>query len=271
MIYLLIPAVTIIVVFLLGNFVLNRTFRQKVKQLYSEYGQSDKRVDPDSYKELPAPVVRYFRKVLREGAPYISSVRIKHTGFFKTNVKRGWKPIEGEQYFTALVPGFIWKGRTALFTATDSFIMDRGNLKVWLLSCIRIINRSGRWIDEGELIRWLGETVWFPTSLIPSNYISWEAVDDTTANLVFTYKGKRVSYRVHFNGRDEIYRIEAMCMYRQGRREKWVGYLRSYEWHNNFYVPTRVEAAWILDGKEYSYALFELTRIEYGHPEQFAN
>ncbi len=271
MIYLIPAAAIIILLLFLESLVLRSYFRNKVKELYSRYGTSDKRVDSDTYRDVPPPVKRYFTKVLLEGAPYISSVRIRHEGYFKTNLNKGWKRIKGEQYYTAIVPGFIWKGRTSLFTATDSLIIDKGDLRVWFLSCLRIVNRSGSWIDQGELLRWLGETVWFPTSLLPSNYLRWEPVDDSSAKLIFAYKGRIVAYTVHFNGRDEIFKIEAMRFFKKGRQEKWVGHLGSYEYHNNFYIPTKIEAAWILDGTKRPYALFELTRIEYGIPQQFTD
>lgn len=269
MLYLLLISTVILMLFLLGNLSQGLSFRNKVKQLYKKNEKSEKYVDADSYTNLPAPVQRYFIKTIKEGLPYIHSARMKHTGFFRTNLNKGWKAIKGEQYFTALSPGFIWRGKTSLFTATDSFIRHKGSLKVWLFSCVRIMSRSGAGIDEGELLRWLAETVWFPTSLLPNKYITWEPLNDSCAKLILNYKSKIVSCTVHFNEHDEIYKIESTRFFEKNRKEKWVGQLGRYEYHNNFYIPTRVEAAWILDGTKRSYALFEITSIDYNLPLRF--
>lgn len=269
MIYLLLISTAIILLLFLGYLLQCLSFSSKVKQLYRSNERSDSYVDADSYTRLPPPVKRYFTKTVRDGSPYIHSVRIKHTGFFRTNLNKGWKTIKGEEYFTALSPGFVWRGKTSFFTATDCFIRHKGSLKVWLLSCVRIISRSGLWMDEAELLRWLGESVWFPTSLLPSKYITWEPLNDSCATLILNYKSKIIMCTVHFNEHDEIYKIEAMRSLEKNRKEKWVGHLGSYQYHNNFYIPTRIEAAWILDGTKRSYALFEITTIDYDLPTRF--
>ncbi len=45
---------------------------------------------------LPAPVLRYFRRVLSDGQPYLRGLRLQHTGQFKTDLQQAWVPITGE-------------------------------------------------------------------------------------------------------------------------------------------------------------------------------
>ncbi len=39
--------------------------------------------------------------------------------------------IKGEQYATTEKPGFIWKGATSMFIASDMYIADKGRLVTW--------------------------------------------------------------------------------------------------------------------------------------------
>ncbi|MEZ0130468.1 DUF6544 family protein [Flavobacterium sp. LBUM151] len=164
-------------------------FKNQVKLLYSNaLNVSDKIYTSRQLDGLPIPVQRYFKYVLKDGIPYISSVRLRHKGLFKTNFKSWFINITGEQYFSIQRPQFIWKGTTLFFTARDSFIADNGNLKVSLFNIFTVVDGKGSEINEGELQRWLAESVWFPANLLPSENITWIAIDENSAKLSFRYK-----------------------------------------------------------------------------------
>jgi len=48
---------------------------------------------------LPRPVERYFKHVLKDGQPYISYAKIKHEGQFKAGLTKDWADIKGEQFY----------------------------------------------------------------------------------------------------------------------------------------------------------------------------
>ena len=91
-----------------------------------------------SYKaiaDLPEPVQRYFKHVLKDGQPYSSYVRLTYDGLFKMSLNKDWIKIKGEQYFTTENPGFIWKGTTSMFVARDMYIADNGRLIAFYSLC----------------------------------------------------------------------------------------------------------------------------------------
>ena len=49
----------------------------------------------EQIKELPQPVKRYFKYALRVGQPYLSHLRLKHMGQFKTGQGKDWVNIKG--------------------------------------------------------------------------------------------------------------------------------------------------------------------------------
>ncbi len=218
---------------------------------------------------LPEPVQRYFKYALKEGQPYVRYVRLKHKGQFKTQPDKSWVPIEGEQYFTASPPGFIWKGRTTFFTAHDRFVNGEGNLTVRLLHLFKMVDTEGLEADEAELQRWVSENFWFPTNLLPGPFVEWEAIDRNTAKLNYAYKHLSFSMLTRFNEKGQIIRVEVERYKEPGQKKTWIGRAGAYEAFDEMMIPTFIEAVWKEDTEEYPYARFELTHIEYGIPESY--
>ena len=223
----------------------------------------------DQLEGLPAPVQRYFKHVLPEGQPYVESVRLKHDGRFKSGVDKDWAAIKGEQYFTSATPGFLWVGKTSLFTARDMYIRDQGRLVVKLFSLVKVVDEKGSHVDQGELLRWLGESVWFPTNLLPRKNLEWSPVNDTSARVTFTHNGISVYLDVFFNENDEIVRLETERYMEKGRLEKWSGELSDYRDVNGIKTPMHIQASWDLKEKTHTYADFQIQTIEFDVPERF--
>lgn len=217
-------------------------------------------------KGLPEPVQLYFRHVLSPGQSYIGNVHLRHGGLFKSDLKKGWVTISGEEYFSAKRPGFVWKGKTAMFTARDMFINGKGRLVVSLFSLFKIQDSYGKKYNRGELMRWLGESVCFPTNLLPSQNLKWFPIDAHSARLEYNYLGISINYMVIFNSRHEIVEMSAMRSMGEGPRQKWINRLSDYELRDGVRIPTVLEAGWQINGRYYPYARFKITEIEYNTP-----
>ena len=260
---------------LLGRWVAGRAGRREVARLFAQAGgpATDAGVSvyqPEQLAELPAPVQRYFRRVLRPGQPYVRCARLRHDGQFKAGLDNAWVPITGEQYFRADVPGFVWVGTTAWFTASDRYVAGRGALTVWLLGALPIVRGHGPIYDQGDLVRWLGESVWFPTSLLPGAGVSWAPIDDHSATLSLTDHGLTVACVVHFNSWGEIERCETHRYRDATHFDVWVTRCAAYRVWHGVRIPTQAEAAWVIEGVEHPYARFRLREIEYDQPWVYA-
>jgi hypothetical protein len=268
MIIIIAIASLLIIVFIAGTINLSNRFHQQVKTLFSlSQNISASKYSYAQLAGLPAPVQRYFKHVLKEGQPYISYVSLKHDGQFKTGLDKGWINIKGEQYFTTQKPGFIWKGTTSMFTARDMYIADEGRLVVLLLNVFKVADGKGANFNEGELQRWLGENVWFPTNLLPGEYISWTAINDSVAQLSFNYKDIAFAYRVSFNAAGEIATMETTRFMEAGVLETWIITLNDYKAFNGIIVPTECEVLWRLKRGDYPYARFHVKEIVYDVPK----
>ncbi|HRV52709.1 MAG TPA: hypothetical protein P5162_06410 [Bacteroidia bacterium] len=258
------------VIWMTGKYLAEREFDRQVDTLFKNSGEiQNKNFQYSQLQNLPEPVQRYFKLVLPEGQPYISYIRLEHDGQFKIGPDKKWTNIEGEQYFTTQSPGFIWKGSTNMFTARDMFLSGKGSLTVSLFSVIRIVDAKGEKYDDGELLRWLAESVWFPTNFLPSDNLGWTAVNSDQAELIFTFDKKELNYLVTFNQNGEIVSFQTKRYMNEDSLEIWEGKVSSYKRINGMLIPTMIEAVYKLKTGDYSYAKFNLKNIEYDIPQRF--
>ena len=257
--------------FITGKINLSIRFGRQVKQLFTQSTIiSNRKFSYQQLEGLPEPVQRYFKLVLNDGQPYISYVRLKHDGQFKTGLKKDWVNIIGEQYFTTQKPGFIWKGTTSMFIARDMYLSDEGRLIATILSTINVVDIHGKQqYNESELLRWLSESIWFPTNLLPSENLQWTAIDDESARLSCSYKGLSLFYTISFNTIGEIIKMETKRYMDEKRLETWKINPCNYEEKNGVIIPTQAEVFWRLKEGDFSYAKFKVNTIEYNIPERF--
>jgi hypothetical protein len=245
-------------------------FHDRVKSLFRLSPRTESvNLNSTNLQDLPEPVQKYFKYALPRGQQEILTARLTHTGQFKTSPSAAWTDIRGEQYFTVSPPGFIWKGSTRFFTAEDMYINGHGRLQVLLLSFLRIVNGQGSEFDQGELSRWLAENVWFPTNLLPRKNLRWSAIDALHARLVFTYNDIDLCFIVTFNEIGEIRQINTKRYMDKTALEPWIIKISDYKTLNQIRVPTRVSVSWGLKEGEFTYAKFNVQKLEYNKNQLF--
>ena len=245
-------------------------FEADVRSLFASADEAGKNtVTMKTAERLPDPVRRYMRYALREGISVPAAARLVHGGRFKTSLDGGWSAVRGEEYFLCTKPGFLWRGFLTGASAVDRYAGGRGSLSIYPLSMVKAVEGKGPAYDQGELLRWLGEALWFPTALFFAEGIEWKDAGQDCAGLVLRDGGLEVSYQVFFSADGKITKVEAMRYMNGERLEKWVG--RCSEWReaSGMMIPWRIEGGWVIGGEEKMYADFTLERIEYDVKEPF--
>lgn len=263
---------SLVIIVIIGKLNLEFKFRQEVKELFAQSKDiSDKIYHQNQLADLPAPVQKYFKHILNDSQPYISYARIKHDGQFKMGFDKDWVNITGEQYATTQKPGFIWKGTTALFVARDMYIGNKGRLIASIFSLYNIIDAKGEAYNQGELLRWLGESVLYPTNFLPSEKLKWLPIDAKTAKLTFEHNGLSLFFICTFNEVGEMIEMETKRSMDEKHSETWVIKSSKYRKVNNVIISTSFDVLWRLEKGDFSYAKFNITDIEYNKPERFPN
>jgi hypothetical protein len=214
-------------------------------------------VDFRELEGLPAPVQRYFRRVLKDGQPVVAGVRVKHSGSFNIDEKASrWKPFTSDQRVVTRRRGFDWDGRVAMMPGLrvhvhDAFVAGEGTLQASFLGVFPLVNLRGtEEVAEGELMRYFAETVWFPTALLPGQGVRWKGVDDRSARGVLVDGAITVSMLFTFNEQDLIDTVRADARGRtvggQVVPTPWHGRFWNYAERGGMRVPLDGEVAWVL-------------------------
>jgi len=221
---------------------------------------------------LPVPVKKYLSFSLPEGQKYINKAKITQSGWFRTEDGKKWLPIKSIQYFNCTRPSFAWVANLKIrpmiwITARDLYYDQKGGLLVKLFSSITLSESSGKEIDISSLTRYLAEMVWFPTSLIPSKYLSWTPIDDSSsqAELKDGKNKARAIFKFDMEGKiKEIYSDERYRR-RKGKyyRESWRGFLKNYIRINGMNIPSKIEAEWTSKKGTFKYIKLALDKVEY--------
>ena len=231
-------------------------------------------VDFRELDNLPTPVRRYFRRVLEDGQPMVSGARIRHTGTFNMGEEKdSWKPFVSDQMVVTRRPGFDWDGRVAMAPGLpvrvhDAYVAGEGVLEARILGLFPVVDVRGKGeVAEGELMRFFAEAAWYPTALLPSQGVRWEAVDDASARATLTDGDVSVTLLFAFDERGLIRSVSA-----EGRgrtvgdrivRTPWQGRFWNYEARGGMKVPLDGEVAWLPPGGEKPYWRGHTERI--GH------
>lgn len=230
--------------------------------------------DPQELAGLPAPVQRYFRAVLKEGQPLIAAVSVEHTGTFNmSETGEQWKPFKSTQHVITVRPGFIWDAHVRMAPAMtvrvhDAYVAGEGVLTAKLFGLLTVMEQAGTpELAQGELLRFFAESAWYPTALLPSQGVMWEAIDDTragatltdgttTGRVVFQFDAHGLISSVYSDGR---YRdVDGMQV-----ATPWQGRFWDYELRDGMLIPLEGEVAWLLPEGPRPYWRGRVDQIEY--------
>ncbi len=231
-------------------------------------------VDFRELEGLPEPVQRYFRTTLEEGRPMVTGVRMKHQGLLNMGEKTDrWRPFVSDQRVTTRPPGFDWDARVRMMPGLtvhvhDAYVSGEGILSAALLGLMRVADRRGAGdIAEGELMRFLAEAAWYPTVLLPSQGVRWEAMDARTARATLADEATVVTlvFTFHDFGGIETVKAEA-----RGRTvgtkivpTPWQGRFWNYQERGGMRVPLEGEVSWVFPEGPKPYWRGRLTEIDY--------
>ena len=212
--------------------------------------------DARELEGLPAPVQRYFRAVLTDGQPIIAAASIEMTGSMNMSATAAqWKPFTSRQRVVTHMPGFLWDARVHLFPGApvfvgDSYIAGHGSLIAKLFGLFTVAELQGKGeIAHGEFMRYFAESPWYPTALLPSQGVQWQAVDPSSANATIVDAPITLTLLFRFDEAGLITSVQADSrgagVGKDGAMEMlpWVCTFSAYRQQDGMQIPMTGEAA----------------------------
>jgi hypothetical protein len=230
--------------------------------------------DANELKNLPPPVQRYLELVLTPEQPIILRMNASHSGdfSFSENVPK-WVPFRSNQLARMHPIGFDWDGRIRMGLGIQCFVHDayiggEGLLQATLLGLIPLAKLQGTpEIAQGELLRFLAESPWYPTALLPRQGVSWLPIDDRHAQAILTDRGITVEVEFQFGDNDLIEEFYTPNRHRMVNgvlhETPWGGKVWNYEKRAGMLIPIDGEVSWKLPEGTLPYWRGHLNTINY--------
>jgi hypothetical protein len=206
--------------------------------------------------DLPAPVRRYFDAVLKDGQCIVSTVSMEHTGTFNLSpAGDNWKAFVSRQRVTTSRPGFVWDARVTLVPGLyvlvhDAYVAGEGSLNPAVLGMLSLGRVQGLGeIARGELLRYLAESPWYPTVLLPGQGVTWEPIDDHSARATLVDGTVSASMVFRFGADDLVESAtadaRAATVDNVTVMMPWECRLSNYQSREGMRIPLTGEAAWL--------------------------
>jgi hypothetical protein len=232
------------------------------------------RYDAAELALLPAPVQRYFRAVLQDGQPIIAAATIDITGTFNLSATgEQWKPFTSSQRVVARRPGFLWNARISMLPGlpvrvVDSYIAGKGRLHAAILGLFTMADVSGGGeLARGEFMRFFAEAAWYPTALLPSQGVRWDAQGERSANATIVDGPLTLTLLFRFNdaGLIDSFRAEARGagVGKEMVMLPWEGSWSNYQVRDGMTVPLSGEVGWMRPQGRRPYFIGTVTALAY--------
>jgi hypothetical protein len=222
---LLLLVAAVIFALAIWRWTFSRRVDAAILELESRADGYGSRVHADELTRLPPIVSRWLRQAGVVGRARVQVVELTQHGEMQTSRGAKWMPFCATQWSTTHIPGFVWAADVAALPGVsiaglDRYIAGQGATRIELASLIPIANASGSRIDQGSLVRFLAELIWYPSAALEP-YIFWQQIGETAARATICNRGIAASAEFHFDHFGNIVSIEAE-RYRDETLSTWV-------------------------------------------------
>jgi hypothetical protein len=258
-----------------GNFRWSRETASLRARLEATKSQPVVRVFEDKeLAGLPAPVQRYFRASLTPGQPIITAVDIEHQGTFNMSATgEKWSPFTSTQRVVTHRSGFDWNGSIRMFPGInvwvhDAYVSGEGILHATAMGVITLSDIRGTpEAAQGEFMRFVAESAWYPTRMLPSQGALWQSVDDTSAQLTLADGNTSATLLITFGTDYLIAAVKADARARtvgdKIEMMPWQGRFWDYTMTDGMRVPRQGEVEWLTPEGAKPYWRGRVTSLRY--------
>jgi hypothetical protein len=149
----------------------------------------------------------------------------------------------------------------------DAYVVGRGAMQATFFGVYSLADEVDKpELNAGALQRFLGEAIWLPTALLPSEAVRWTPLDDDSATVTLSDRGNTVSLDYHFEQDGRISTITGL-RYKESSGhytlQPWRIQCSDHAIRDGMTIPLSCEVAWINEGRAEPYWRGRLTSVSY--------
>ncbi len=206
-------------------------------------------VRAEDIDDLPPVVAAWLTRAGVIGRPRVRAIHVSQHGKMQQSPGSKWMSFRAEQWFAVPEPAFLWvvevDARFGLSMAGRDYYVDgKGSMRIELVSLIPVVDASGPKLDQGTLVRFLAETMWFPSAALEP-YIRWEPLDARSARATMRYCDVEATGVFRFDDAGDVIGFEAP-RYRDAVLEDWIldNDTAAFKQLDGVRIPTRSTITW---------------------------
>lgn len=240
---------------------------EEVRAMLKEAPREGSPVREEELAALPEPVRRWLSRAGVVGKPRAQTVHLLQKGEMHASPEGAWFAVSAEQSFRADEPGFVWwmQGRMAKvlpLAGRDKLVSGEGEMHMTAGGLVDVALGRGPKIDQGALVRWLVEIIWFPSAAL-SPLLRWEPISEASAKVTIAHHGNTATATFRFEPDGRVLDVEAHRFYgAEGTLERWGGRMTDWSRVREIEIPTRGDVVWHLAGGDFSFFRWEIVDVE---------
>jgi hypothetical protein len=248
-------------------------FKKDLKENFSYIPENIQVLQQSEISHLPSPVQRYLIECGFVGHEKTYNARVvwKESHIMMRPGSK-WMKLKTEQYNSVDHPFRIAYMKARImgivpFEGRDLFCQGRGHMLGWIANTIRIFDEDNPEIAQSALTIILAEALLIPGYAL-SEYITWQAVDDHSAQATINYQGLQAMGMFFFDDQGKMIRFETRERYYRDPQKgnifkPFTAYVGDYIKQGDLTIPTSLVAAWQLEQGEFRYWKGKIERVDY--------
>ncbi|MBK7889396.1 MAG: hypothetical protein IPJ84_00650 [Bdellovibrionales bacterium] len=221
---------------------------------------------PVTLSTLPLLVQNYLRLAVKNPERRYHHVEFRQSGRFWLKAGGPGLPFAANQVMAIGQPGFSWLAKIEIpplhFVVCDRLIDGTGALQARLFGIVPLAS-GGDDLLRGELLRYLAEIPWAPTTILQDAELRWREINGRTVEVRRRVGEVDAGIELHFNDDGLIDRTWTKeRVFNQGghsRQVPWEGRFSNYAQHGEFFIPQHGEVSWLLESGPFTYFKGDIT------------
>ncbi|WP_199693859.1 DUF6920 family protein [Halococcus sp. IIIV-5B] len=206
---------------------------------------ADDMFDPSLIESLPEAAHRYLRHAIAPDTPLARRVELTMEGQLRLGER--WLAFDAEETLAAQ-RGLVWRpnvrfGPGLAFSGADFHVDGTGGQRLVLAGLVPIVRSGGAAIDHSSAGRFLAESVWLPTSLLPTMGAEWEGIDHRRARV--TLPAVEESLTITIDEKGAVESVETLRLdVDTGEMRPFGATIERERTVDDLTIPSRLEVGW---------------------------
>jgi len=230
------------------------------------------RVQDADLNALPPIVKKWLLRAGVVGRQRARTVSLTQRGEMMKAPGEAWLPFSARQWFVVPEPSFLWTvdvdgGFAMTLSGRDRYFRGKGTMRIELHSLVPVVRAQGPTIDQGALVRYLAEIMWFPSAALEEN-MHWSSSGKDSAIATIRDGELEVTGTFQFNADGDVVGFTAK-RYREAALEDWIieNDPESFRSLDGVRIPTRSTVTWRDTAKEsWTWLRLEVTTLRRNQP-----